>query len=77
MCNVVLVVKLRVDWEPPARPNGVIVSYTVYQRDPTLPSTHSFLYDPEHSAFSGRSIILKQLTPYHRSVTNEPLTSTL
>uniref|UniRef100_A0A8C7Q6N4 Usher syndrome 2A (autosomal recessive, mild) n=1 Tax=Oncorhynchus mykiss TaxID=8022 RepID=A0A8C7Q6N4_ONCMY len=58
--------QLRVDWEPPARPNGVIVSYTVYQRDPTLPSTHSFLYDPEHSAFSGRSIILKQLTPYHR-----------
>ncbi|XP_045063342.1 usherin [Coregonus clupeaformis] len=58
--------QVRVDWEPPARPNGVIVSYTVYQRDPTLPSTYSFLYDPEHSAFSRRSIILKELTSYHR-----------
>ncbi|CAB1334998.1 unnamed protein product, partial [Coregonus sp. 'balchen'] len=65
ICNVELVVKVRVDWEPPARPNRVIVSYTVCQRDPALPSTHRFLYDPEHSAFSGRSTTLQELTSYH------------
>ncbi|KAK6304233.1 hypothetical protein J4Q44_G00248190 [Coregonus suidteri] len=57
--------QVRVDWEPPARPNRVIVSYTVCQRDPALPSTHRFLYDPEHSAFSGRSTTLQELTSYH------------
>ncbi|KAM9570289.1 usherin-like [Salvelinus alpinus] len=58
--------KARVDWEPSARPNGVIVSDTVYQRDPALPATHRFLYDPEHSAFSGRSTTLQELTSDHR-----------
>ncbi|KAL0969312.1 hypothetical protein UPYG_G00225390 [Umbra pygmaea] len=58
--------QVRVTWGPPARPNGVIIRYTVYMRDPAMASTHSFLYDPAHTSFTEHSTILQGLTPYHR-----------
>ncbi|KAJ7988957.1 hypothetical protein DPEC_G00314570 [Dallia pectoralis] len=58
--------QVRVLWEPPARPNGVIIKYNVYQRDPAMASTRSFLFEPGHSAFSGHSTTLQELRSYHR-----------
>ena len=52
------------------RPNGEIVSYTVYQRDPALLATLSVSLGQEDSAFSGRSTTLQDLKPHHRSDTH-------
>ncbi|KAM6979899.1 usherin [Aplochiton taeniatus] len=58
--------KVRVDWSPPARPNGDLVSYTVHQRDPALATSHSFPFGPGDSAFSGHSTTLQDLWPHQR-----------
>ncbi|XP_029354432.1 usherin [Echeneis naucrates] len=58
--------QVRVDWSPPVRPNGDIVSYTVYQRDPLQLKITSTEFTPEDGAFSDRHTILYGLAPYHR-----------
>uniref|UniRef100_A0A667ZN39 Usherin n=1 Tax=Myripristis murdjan TaxID=586833 RepID=A0A667ZN39_9TELE len=58
--------QVSVDWSAPARPNGDIVSYTVYQRDLVQLSTTSTVFTPEHNAFSDRHVTLDGLAPYHR-----------
>nr|XP_014268858.2 usherin [Maylandia zebra] len=58
--------QVRVEWQPPARPNGDLVSYTVYQRDPVQLSIISSDFTPQDSAFSERHTILHGLAPYHR-----------
>ncbi|KAM4602923.1 usherin [Polymixia lowei] len=58
--------QVRVEWSTPARPNGDIVNYTVYKRDPVQLSTSSTVFTPEHSAFSGRHTTLQGLAPYRR-----------
>ncbi|XP_078016774.1 usherin [Epinephelus lanceolatus] len=58
--------QLRIEWSTPARPNGDIVSYTVYQRDPVQLSTTSTVFIPEDSDFSERHSTLSGLAPYHR-----------
>lgn len=60
--------QLRIEWSTPARPNGDIVSYTVYQRDPVQLSTTSTVFTPEDGDFSERHSTLSGLAPYHRSV---------
>ncbi|XP_069030560.1 usherin [Embiotoca jacksoni] len=58
--------QVRVEWWTPARPNGDIVSYTVYQRDPVQLSILSTVFTPEDSSFSDRHTTLRGLAPYHR-----------
>ncbi|XP_071778073.2 usherin [Centroberyx gerrardi] len=58
--------RVRVEWSAPARPNGEIVSYTVYQRDPVQLSTNSTVFTPEHSTFSDRHVTLHGLAPHRR-----------
>ncbi|XP_056269140.1 usherin isoform X3 [Pseudoliparis swirei] len=58
--------RLRVDWSPPARPNGDIVSYTVYERDPVQLQITSSVFTPEDGDFSDRHTTLHGLAPYHR-----------
>lgn len=55
-----------VQWDPPARANGVIISYSLYTRDPTEPNTKRVIFAPHHSAFQSRSFSLTALKPYHR-----------
>lgn len=55
------------EWAAPARPNGDIVSYTVYQRNPVQLSITSTQFTPEDRAFSERHTALHGLAPYHRS----------
>ncbi|XP_047436500.1 usherin [Mugil cephalus] len=58
--------QVTVEWRIPARPNGDIVSYTVYQRDPVQLSTMSSVFTPEDTGFSDRHTTLRGLAPYHR-----------
>ncbi|XP_039982949.1 usherin [Xiphias gladius] len=58
--------QVRVEWSSPVRPNGEIVSYTVYQRDPVQLSITSTVFTPKDSAFSDRHTTLHGLAPYHR-----------
>ncbi|KAM9860567.1 LOW QUALITY PROTEIN: usherin [Aulostomus maculatus] len=58
--------QVKVEWSSPARPNGDIVSYTVYHRDPAHLSMTSTVYTPEDRVFSERHAILQGLAPYHR-----------
>ncbi|XP_059204973.1 usherin [Centropristis striata] len=58
--------QLRVEWSTPARPNGDIVSYTVYQRDPVRLSITSTVFTPEDRDFSAQHTTLHGLAPYHR-----------
>ncbi|XP_068597953.1 usherin [Brachionichthys hirsutus] len=58
--------RVRVEWSTPARPNGDIVSYAVYQRDPVQLSITNVVFTPEESDFSSRSTTLHGLTAYHR-----------
>ncbi|KAK2854220.1 hypothetical protein Q5P01_006881 [Channa striata] len=58
--------QVRVEWGAPARPNGDIVRYTVYQRDPVQLRTNSTVFTPDDSAFSDRHTTLDGLDPYHR-----------
>lgn len=55
-----------VQWEPPARTNGVIISYSLYTRDPAEPNVKRVVFAPHHSAFQSRSFSLTALKPYHR-----------
>jgi len=64
----VLSYQVRVEWQTPARPNGDIVSYTVYLRGPAHLSTISTVFTPQDNAFSERHTSLHGLAPYHRSV---------
>ncbi|KAM4744036.1 usherin isoform 3-T3 [Anableps anableps] len=58
--------QIRVEWQTPARPNGDIVNYTVYLRDPVHLNTTSAVFTPEDSVFSDKQTILHGLGPYHR-----------
>ncbi|XP_035991625.1 usherin [Fundulus heteroclitus] len=58
--------QVRVEWQTPARPNGDIVRYTVYLRDPVQSNITSAVFTPEDKAFSDKQIILRGLGPYHR-----------
>lgn len=59
--------QVKVEWNSPARPNGDIVSYTVYQKDPVQLSTASTVITPDETHFSVRQITLRGLAAYHRS----------
>ncbi|MED6271831.1 hypothetical protein CHARACLAT_024313, partial [Characodon lateralis] len=56
--------QVRVEWQTPARPNGQIVSYAVYLRDPVQLNITNAVFTPEHSVFSDKQIILQGLSPY-------------
>ncbi|KAF7665774.1 hypothetical protein LDENG_00132080 [Lucifuga dentata] len=58
--------QVRVEWNTPARPNGDIVSYTVYQRDPVQLSINHTVFTPENGAFTERQTTLHGLKPFHR-----------
>ncbi|XP_074522167.1 usherin [Halichoeres trimaculatus] len=58
--------QVRVEWSPPARPNGDIVSYTVHLRDPVQLGITSTVFPPEESDFSNRHTTLLGLAAYHR-----------
>ncbi|XP_049320201.1 usherin isoform X1 [Astyanax mexicanus] len=53
-------------WDPPARANGVIISYSLYKRDPAEPNVKRLIFAPHHSAFQSRSFSLTALKPYYR-----------
>lgn len=55
-----------VQWDPPARANGVIISYSLYTRDSAEPNTKRVIFAPHHSAFQSHSFSLTALKPYHR-----------
>nr|XP_009291422.1 usherin [Danio rerio] len=55
-----------VKWDPPARPNGVIISYSLYKRDPAENNVKRFVFASHHSAFQSRSFSLNTLKPYYR-----------
>ncbi|KAL7861387.1 hypothetical protein SRHO_G00128280 [Serrasalmus rhombeus] len=55
-----------VQWDPPARANGVIISYSLYKRDPAEPNVKRLIFAPHHSAFQSRSFSLTALKPYYR-----------
>ncbi|KAI4904703.1 hypothetical protein NFI96_004043 [Prochilodus magdalenae] len=55
-----------VQWDPPARANGVIISYSLYKRDPAEPNVRRMIFAPHHSAFQSRSFSLTALKPYYR-----------
>ncbi|XP_053172998.1 usherin [Scomber japonicus] len=56
--------QVKVEWSTPVRPNGDIVSYTVYQRDPDRLRMTTTVYTPEDSTFSERQTTLHGLAPY-------------
>ncbi|CAJ1048931.1 LOW QUALITY PROTEIN: usherin [Xyrichtys novacula] len=58
--------QVKVEWSPPARPNGDIVSYTVHHRDPVQLGITSTVFTPEDSDFSNRNTTLEGLAAYHR-----------
>ncbi|XP_028843146.1 usherin-like [Denticeps clupeoides] len=55
-----------VEWDPPARANGVIISYSVYRRDPAEPNIKRHIFPPHHSSFQSCSVALTGLKPYYR-----------
>ncbi|RXN20724.1 usherin [Labeo rohita] len=57
---------IMVQWEPPARPNGVIISYSLYKRDPAEPNVKRFIFASHHSAFQSQSFSITALKPYYR-----------
>ncbi|XP_052001042.1 usherin [Xyrauchen texanus] len=57
---------IMVKWDPPARPNGVILSYSLYKRDPAEPNVKYFIFASHHSAFQSQSFSLTALKPFHR-----------
>lgn len=63
-----LLYQVKVQWNSPARPNGDIVSYTVYQKDPVQQNITSTVITPDENDFSDRQITLHGLSAYHRSV---------
>ncbi|XP_041646715.1 usherin [Cheilinus undulatus] len=58
--------QVRVEWSPPARPNGDIVSYTVHHRDPVQLRITSTVFTLEDRGFSERHTTLHDLSAYHR-----------
>lgn len=63
-----LLYQVKVQWNSPARPNGDIVSYTVYQKDPVQLGITSSVITPDNNDFSERQTTLHGLDAYHRSV---------
>ncbi|XP_062863133.1 usherin [Trichomycterus rosablanca] len=57
---------IMVQWEPPARANGVIISYSLYARESTEPNAKRTIFAPHHSAFQSRTFSITDLKPYHR-----------
>ena len=64
--------ELLVTWDPPAEPNGIILSYTVYCYDLPMEeyqplSNVTITSQPEHKEIPGNEteIILVNLTPYY------------
>ncbi|KAK1793453.1 hypothetical protein P4O66_011830 [Electrophorus voltai] len=57
---------IMVQWEPPVRANGVLISYSVYERDPSAPNVRRLVFAAHHSAFQSRSFSLTALQPYCR-----------
>ncbi|TRY59653.1 hypothetical protein DNTS_027396, partial [Danionella cerebrum] len=54
-----------VQWDPPARPNGHIISYSIYKRDPTEPNVQRFVFISLHDTFQSRSFTLTELKPFY------------
>ncbi|XP_016124971.1 usherin [Sinocyclocheilus grahami] len=57
---------IMVQWDTPARPNGVIISYSLYKRDPAEPDVKRFIFASHHSAFQSQSFSLTALKAYYR-----------
>lgn len=57
---------IMVQWDPPVRPNGVIISYSLYNRDPAEPNMKRYIFASHHSAFQSQSFSLTALKPYYR-----------
>ncbi|XP_066526697.1 usherin [Hoplias malabaricus] len=57
---------IMVQWDPPARANGVITSFSLYTRDPAETSINRMVFAPHHSAFQSRSHSLTGLKPFYR-----------
>uniref|UniRef100_A0A4W4GYM7 Usher syndrome 2A (autosomal recessive, mild) n=1 Tax=Electrophorus electricus TaxID=8005 RepID=A0A4W4GYM7_ELEEL len=57
---------IMVQWEPPVRANGILISYSVYERDPSAPNVRRLVFAAHHSAFQSRSFSLTALQPYCR-----------
>lgn len=55
-----------VQWDPPARPNGVIITYSLYKRDPAEPNVKRFVFASHHNAFQSQRFSLTELKPYYR-----------
>ncbi|XP_056624652.1 usherin [Triplophysa dalaica] len=55
-----------VQWDPPARPNGVIITYSLYKRDPAEPNVKRFVFASHHNAFQSQTFSLTELKPYYR-----------
>ncbi|XP_051920397.1 usherin isoform X1 [Hippocampus zosterae] len=58
--------QVKVEWNIPARPNGDIISYTIYRREPVQLSGNSTVYTPKDEVFSKRHTTLQGLAPYRR-----------
>lgn len=55
-----------VQWEPPARANGVIISYSLYARGAAQPNAKRMVIAPHHSAFQSRTFSINDLEPDRR-----------
>ncbi|XP_077419247.1 usherin isoform X1 [Vanacampus margaritifer] len=58
--------QVKVEWNIPGRPNGDIISYTIYHREPIQLSMKSTVYTPKDAIFSKRHTTLQELAPYRR-----------
>ncbi|XP_061132682.1 usherin [Syngnathus typhle] len=58
--------QVKVEWNIPARPNGDIISYTIYHREPILLGGNNTVYTPKDDVFSKRHTTLQGLAPYRR-----------
>nr|XP_061796460.1 usherin-like [Nerophis lumbriciformis] len=58
--------QVKVEWNIPARPNGEIISYTIYHREPVQLRVSSTVYTPQDSVFFERRTSLQELYPYRR-----------
>ncbi|XP_065144388.2 usherin [Paramisgurnus dabryanus] len=55
-----------VRWDPPARPNGIIITYSLYKRDPAELNVKRVSFASHHNAFQSQSFLLTELKPYYR-----------
>lgn len=58
--------RVMVQWDSPARPNGVIITYSLYKRDPAEQNVKHFVFPSHHSAFQSQRFTLIELKPYYR-----------